>query len=63
MDFEYVTPIYHQELFEIIVDFHPRTLINFAGDIKASLASSIRSNRCFVDTVQIDKTLTMLKRW
>ena len=54
---QYISPAYHRELLQVIVDSHRQTLAN---TIKEALASSLRCDGS-VDRTQVDKIFTMLK--
>ena len=57
LDLQYISPAYHWELLQVIVDSHRQTLTN---TIKEALASSLRCDGS-VDRTQVDKIFTMLK--
>ena len=57
MDLQYISPAYHRELLQVIVDSRRQTLAN---TIKEALASSLRCDGS-VDRTQVDKLFTMLK--
>ena len=57
LDLQYISPAYHRELLQVIVDSHRQTSVN---TIKEALASSLRCDGS-VDRTQVEKIFTMLK--
>ena len=56
LDLQYISPAYHRELLQVIVDSHRQTLGN---TIKEALASSLHCDGS-VDRTQVDKIFAML---
>ena len=56
LDLQYINPLCHRELLQIIVDSHRKALAN---TIKESFASSLRCDGS-VDRLQVDKIFIML---
>ena len=57
LDLQYISPAYHRELLQVVVDSHRQTLAN---TIKEALASSLSCDGS-VDRTQVEKIFTMLK--